>query len=127
MHATLSLLHPHQVRNAFVLAQHEFVDLHTPDINWHMLQTLGSRLLLIAAPNDVWLPDSQWCAMQTKLPNAALWWEPEQVHAFCVSAARSDQLAQKLARLHLHHGRRDEATVPQPKAMQHTPPAGLPM
>lgn len=126
LHATLSLLSAHQVRNAFVLGQHEFADLATPDIDWEPLQALGSRLLVVAAPKDVWLPESQWQGMQTHLPDAALWWELDQVHAFCVSAERSDQLAQKIAR-HLHHGRKDEATVPRPGAMQHAPPAGLPM
>lgn len=123
LQATLTLLSAHQVRNAFTLGQHEFQDLDGP-VEWPLLRQLGNRLLLVAAPRDVWLPDDQWLAMK-ELPGVVCWWEEDQVHAFCVSAARSDALAQKLAR-HIHHARA-EATVGPPKPIQYSPPVGLPM
>lgn len=111
------------MRNAFTLGQHEFRDLDG-FVDWALLRRLGPRLLVVAAPRDVWLPDDQWRAMEEELPEAVRWWEEGQVHAFCVSAARSDALAQKLAR-HVHHARAEALVKPLEAA--HQPPVGLPM
>ena len=64
---SVDLLSRHSLRNNLYLAGHEFRDLARP-FDWGLLARLGSRLHVLACPNDTWLSRQQFDGMCKQLP-----------------------------------------------------------
>lgn len=94
--ATMPFLSYHHANNAMTLAGHEFRDLRAP-LDWQWLQSLGSKLAVICAPNDNWFPEAQWRELQAKLPALQANLDIRMSHGFCASCVQSKALAPSVA------------------------------
>lgn len=103
---SVDLLSRHSLRNNLYLAAHEFRDLSRP-FEWGLLARLGSRLHVMACPNDTWLSRRQFDDMHERLPGLQATWHDDLTHAFCVSHYQSERVASVvagIAREALHQG-----------------------
>ncbi|PSC73939.1 thiol-disulfide oxidoreductase [Micractinium conductrix] len=87
---------PANVENGLYMGMTEFEALAAP-ADWWLLRSLGRRLAVFAAPDDIWFKRWKWDAMQREVPEIEAHWVENQSHAFCVSQRQSEELAARIA------------------------------
>ncbi|PRW58543.1 alpha beta hydrolase family [Chlorella sorokiniana] len=81
--------------NGLYMGLTEFETLAAP-AQWWLLEALGPRFAVFVAPGDTWFKKWKWDLMHKEVPGVESHWVDTQTHAFCVSQAQSDELAERI-------------------------------
>ncbi|KAI7835523.1 hypothetical protein COHA_010569 [Chlorella ohadii] len=84
--------------NGLYMGLTEFETLAAP-ADWWLIEDLGPRFAIFVAPGDTWFKKWKWDLLHREVPGVESHWVDTQTHAFCVSEAQSDELAERIVQI----------------------------